>query len=93
MAYISARYMPADPIAPPGASRNIQAVDTEGLIWSFTEDSQVGDWLRYLEEGGTIEPELLEPKSEPEPEPPPPLSREEYPSIADNPEQPIVPSI
>jgi hypothetical protein len=56
MPYVSAKYMPPDPIAPPDASRQIQAVDDQGLVWSFTEDSQVGDWLRYLEEGGTIDP-------------------------------------
>lgn len=24
--------------------------------WWLTEDSQVGDWLRFIEEGGTIGP-------------------------------------
>ena len=56
MAYVSAKYVPNDPIAPPDAPRQIHALDDQGVVWSLTEDSQVGDWLRYLEEGGTIEP-------------------------------------
>jgi hypothetical protein len=56
MPYVSARYMPPDPMMPPDAPRQVQAIDEQGLVWSLTEDSQVGDWLRYIEEGGTIEP-------------------------------------
>lgn len=57
MAYVSAQYMPPGPLpTPPGAPKQIQAVDEQGLIWSFTEDSQVGDWVRYIEGGGTIDP-------------------------------------
>ncbi len=56
MPYVSAKYMPNDLIAPPNAPRQIQAVDDQGVVWALTEDSQVGDWLRYLEEGGTIAP-------------------------------------
>jgi len=40
----------------PDAPRNIQAIDDQGLVWSLREDSEVGDWLRYLADGGTIDP-------------------------------------
>jgi hypothetical protein len=34
--------------------------------WWLTEDSQVGDWLRYVEEGGTVEPYVApEPEAQP----------------------------
>ena len=56
MPYVSAKYMPDPPLARPGAPKQIQAIDEQGQIWSLTEDSQVGDWLRYIEEGGTIDP-------------------------------------
>ena len=56
MPYVSAQYMPPDPMALPGAPRQVQAIDDQGVVWSLTEDSQVGDWLRYIEEGGTIDP-------------------------------------
>jgi hypothetical protein len=58
MAYVSARYAPPDPniTTTPGAPKRVIATDEEGTEWFLTEDSQVGDWLRYVEEGGTIEP-------------------------------------
>jgi hypothetical protein len=56
--YVSAKYAPPDPIMPmmPGAPKRIVAIDDQGVEWWLTEDSQVGDWLRYIEEGGTVEP-------------------------------------
>lgn len=57
MPYVSAKYMPLDPLMPPNAPKPIQAVDDQGVVWSLNEDSQVGDWLRYIAEGGTIDPE------------------------------------
>ena len=78
MPYVSARYMPPGPIEPPNAPRQIQAVDDQGLVWSLTEDSQVGDWLRYLEGGGTIDPE-----SEPRSAPAPALPQSAPPSTSD----------
>lgn len=82
MPYVSARYMPPGPIDPPGAPRQIQAVDDQGQVWALTEDSEVGDWLRYLEAGGTIEPmdasapedPVPVPGPTPSPPPPPPSS-------------------
>jgi hypothetical protein len=56
MPYVSAKYMPPSPLDNPDMPRAISAVDETGAVWSLREDSQVGDWLRYIEEGGTIEP-------------------------------------
>jgi hypothetical protein len=57
MPYVSARYAPPDEITPqmPGAPKRVVAIDDQGVEWWLTEDSQVGDWLRYIEEGGTID--------------------------------------
>jgi hypothetical protein len=68
MAYVSAQYQPPDPMMPPGAPRQVQATDDQGVVWALTEDSQVGDWLRYIEEGGTIDPA---PAARPAPAPEP----------------------
>jgi hypothetical protein len=57
MPYVSARYAPPIEGGPPttGAPQII-AVDENGTEYYFMEDSQVGDWLRYLADGGTIDP-------------------------------------
>jgi len=60
MPYVKARYMPAGPIDPPDMARQIQALDDQGGLWALREDSEVGDWLRYVEEGGTVDPEGTE---------------------------------
>ena len=63
--YVSARYAPPDPVTPaPPGSRQVIATDDQGLEWWVSEDSQVGNWLRYLESGGTIDPHR-EPLSSP----------------------------
>lgn len=54
--YISAKYMSSDPLTLPDAPKPVQATDEQGQNWALTEDSQHGDWLRYIEEGGTIDP-------------------------------------
>jgi len=72
MAYISARYAPpnSDPqMQPkPGEPRMVIATDDQGGEWWLNEDSQVGDWLRYVEAGGTVmaskTPEPMEGKSD-----------------------------
>jgi hypothetical protein len=49
-------------------------VDDLGAEWALAEDSQVGDWLTYIAEGGTIDPYVepeIPPAPEPEPEPAP----------------------
>jgi hypothetical protein len=56
--YVSARYAPPDEVMlqMPGAPKRVVATDENGTEWWLTEDSQVGDWLRYVADGGTIEP-------------------------------------
>lgn len=56
MAYVSAKYGPPDALATPEFPKPILATDTEGLVWSFREDSDVGEWQEYLANGGTIDP-------------------------------------
>jgi hypothetical protein len=67
--YVSARYAPPDEIMPqmPGAPKRIVATDENGTEWWLTEDSQVGDWLRYVEAGGEVTP-YDEPTAKPAPE-------------------------
>ena len=71
MPYVSAKYVQPSPIAPPDAPRPIQAIDDQGVVWSLDEESQVGDWLRYIEEGGTIDPVDEVPETKPAPAPSP----------------------
>ena len=52
MPFISARFAP--PPAFEGDQQMIIATDENGVEWWLTEDSEVGDWLRYKEEGGTV---------------------------------------
>jgi hypothetical protein len=69
MPYVSAKYMQPDPLDPPDLARAVTAVDEQGQVWSFREDSQVGDWLNYIAGGGVIdEADPLPPPSVPEPE-------------------------
>jgi len=37
-----------------GENARIFCIDEDGVVWSLTEDSQVGDWLRYAEAEGEI---------------------------------------
>jgi len=65
MPYVSARYAP--PVAndlmpePQEGARPVIATDDQGVEWFLTEDSEVGDWLRYREAGGTIEEAAAKP--------------------------------
>jgi hypothetical protein len=66
MPYVSAQYAPplADPLMEPkaGDPRRVIAVDDQGVEWHLTEDSQVGDWLRFKAAGGTVrEPPQVDP--------------------------------
>lgn len=57
MPYVSCSYAPPDPLEPeakPAGRRAITCTDERGRVWHLSEDSQVGDWLRYKEEGGTV---------------------------------------
>lgn len=58
MPYVSARYAPEDPNMPPfpEGEKLVIATDDQGREWHLQENSEVGDWLRYREEGGTIDP-------------------------------------
>jgi hypothetical protein len=73
MPYVSARYAPLDEIMPamPGAPKRVVATDDQGREWWLTEDSQVGDWLRYVEEGGQVTPYVAAPETKPAEEPVP----------------------
>lgn len=59
MPYVSCKFAPPLPpeAGPPPEDGKLQIVciDEEGLEWSLTEDSQVGDYLRFVEAGGQIE--------------------------------------
>jgi hypothetical protein len=77
MAYVSARYVPETPMpesagTKEAVARPIEAIDDQGLKWSFREDSQVGDWLEYLNNGGTIDPMTPEELARSKITPPPP---------------------
>lgn len=57
MAYVSCRYAPPpDPNLMPGAQQMIVCVDENGTEWWVPPDCQVGDWLRYVEDGGEVTP-------------------------------------
>jgi hypothetical protein len=64
MAYVSCRTAPPPELE--GFPQQIICTDEAGQEWWLTEDSQVGDWLRYVEAGGEITPYAPPP---PEPEP------------------------
>jgi hypothetical protein len=58
MPYVSCMLSPPndlDPEVKEVGKRNIQCIDENGTIWHLTEDSQVGDWLRYVEADGTVQ--------------------------------------
>ena len=67
MPYVSAQYAPPMPagmgVEPKaGDPRRVIATDDQGVEWHLTEDSQVGDWLRFMEGGGTVrEPPQIDP--------------------------------
>jgi hypothetical protein len=53
-------YAPENPDDPPEIKEDghkaITCIDEQGRKWFLTEDSQVGDWLTYVAEGGTVSP-------------------------------------
>ena len=69
MPYVSCQYAPPDPTGimpePPEGQKRITCIDDQDVEWHLTEDSQVGDFLRFIENGGTIEPA---PETKPAPE-------------------------
>jgi len=52
--YVSCVYAPPPLIE--GDPQMVVCTDENGVEWHLTEDSQVGDWLRYVEDGGTVLP-------------------------------------
>ena len=59
MPYVSCMVTAPDPDeleAKPAGERHITCIDEQGRTWWLTEDSQVGDWLEYVANGGTVEP-------------------------------------
>jgi hypothetical protein len=56
--YVSAKYATEDPTMPiaPEGQKPVHATDGDGVVWTLSEDSEVGDWLDYLANGGTIDP-------------------------------------
>ena len=63
MPYVSCRYAPPTPPDMPqllGDARQVVCLDTEGREWWLTEDSDVGDYKLFIENGGTIDPHTAE---------------------------------
>ena len=58
MPYVSCMYAPEDPTLDAhtvkGENARIVCTDENGTLWWLSEDSQVGDWLRYEEENGEV---------------------------------------
>ena len=64
MAYVSCKYAPPPPPdGPPPNQQMIVCVDEEGIEYWVPPDSTEGNYLRFIEAGGTIEP--YEPPEEP----------------------------
>ena len=61
MPYVSCMYAPPDETGMMGAetkegeNARICCTDDQGRLWWLSEDSQVGDWLTYVADGGTVE--------------------------------------
>jgi hypothetical protein len=58
--YVSCMYAPPDPEMDEnlktGENARITCTDDQGRVWWLSEDSQVGDWLEFVAQGGTVEP-------------------------------------
>jgi len=59
MAYVSCQLAPPNPddldVKTEG-HRAITCIDEQGQTWWLSEDSQVGDYLEYVANGGTVSP-------------------------------------
>ena len=51
MPYVSCRYAPPPP---EGMPQMILCIDEQGVEWTLSEDSEVGDWLRFVKENGEV---------------------------------------
>ena len=59
MAYVSCTYAPPDEeldATREAGNRRICCTDDQDRVWWLTEDSEVGDWLEFKANGGTVEP-------------------------------------
>ena len=60
MPYVSCMYAPPvpelDAELKTGENARITCLDDQGRTWWLTEDSQVGNWLDFKSNGGTVEP-------------------------------------
>ena len=70
MPYVSCRYAPPDatgmmPETKQGENAHIICTDDQGTEWFLSEDSEVGDWLRFVESGATVEPYVPPPEAKP----------------------------
>jgi hypothetical protein len=57
MPYVACIQAPPDEMADANlkiGEQRIICTDEAGVEWHLTTDSQVGDWLRYQEAGGTV---------------------------------------
>jgi hypothetical protein len=56
MPYVSCVQAPSDPNDAnlKDGEQRIICTDTNGVEWHLTTASEVGDWLRYVEDGGTV---------------------------------------
>jgi hypothetical protein len=57
MAFVSARFVKLT--APDGTvsfDRHVKAIDDRGREWQHSIDCEEGEWLRYLEAGGKVDP-------------------------------------
>ena len=70
MPYVSARYAPPDATGltpePKDGERPVIATDDQGVEWQLTENSEVGDWLRFMESESFAIQEAEEPEGEPD---------------------------
>ena len=54
MPYVSCRYAPPPAPDAPNQDQMVICTDDQGVEWHLTEDSQVGDWLRFQEADGEV---------------------------------------
>jgi hypothetical protein len=69
MPYVSCMYAPPDPLQAepkPAGQQRIVCTDDQGRQWWLTEDSQVGDWLDYVANGGSVAPYSEQPTAKEE---------------------------
>jgi hypothetical protein len=61
--FVSAQYV-ANEVPPP--DQLIRAVADDGTVWWLDDNCTQGDWLRFKQEGGTVEAAAAKPVIPPE---------------------------